>query len=127
MSFLSKLFVGVLSPLARLRQRLLLGQTLRERIAKGEATPTAQVACPLDDRIGKSQQQLIFTLAAVVFLITPPLLAQATPLPSVADATFSTLSRRGTPKDILRGGGKRHACLTKANRRQRVNRHRLTR
>ncbi|WP_295620221.1 hypothetical protein [Chamaesiphon sp. GL140_3_metabinner_50] len=59
-------------------------------------------------------------LATVIFL-------SASPLISVPDAAFATLSRRGTPKDILRGGGKRHACLTTVNRRYRFNHHHPTR
>jgi hypothetical protein len=108
MFFLSKLFVGVVCPWD---ERILIYPTL------GWAS----------HRLSPPPRKSILSLATVIFLSAPPLLAQTTPLPSVPDATFSTLSRRGTPKDILHGGGKRHACLTKANRRHRVNHNRPTR
>ncbi len=43
------------------------------------------------------------------------LLAQTAPLKYIPDPLFSTLSRKGTPKDIKHGGGKRGVCLTRAN------------
>ncbi len=42
---------------------------------------------------------------------------QAAPLKYLPDPTFSVLSRRGTPKDISQGGGKRGVCMTTANTR----------
>ena len=48
-------------------------------------------------------------------LIAPPLAAQTAPLQYIPDPTFSVLSRKGTPKDITYGGGKRSICLTRAN------------
>jgi hypothetical protein len=56
-----------------------------------------------------------FRIAAVIFLSGQQLLAQTAPLKYVPDPIFSTLSRKGTPKDITHGGGKRGACLTRAN------------
>jgi Domain of Unknown Function (DUF928) len=62
-----------------------------------------------------SHLQLILTLAATLILFAPQLTAQTAPLKYVPDDTFSVLSRRGTPKDIGAGGGKRSVCLTRAN------------
>jgi hypothetical protein len=57
----------------------------------------------------------LFALAATVGSSTPQLSAQTAPLKYVPDPTFSALSRKGTPKDITAGGGKRSVCLTRAN------------
>jgi Domain of Unknown Function (DUF928) len=57
----------------------------------------------------------IFALSATILLCGQPLSAQTTLLKYVPDPTFSALSRRGTPKDITYGGGKRSVCLTRAN------------
>lgn len=50
-----------------------------------------------------------------LLLLTTPQIALAAPLKYVPDPTFSVLSRKGTPKDITYGGGKRSNCLTRAN------------
>lgn len=57
----------------------------------------------------------IFNLATVILLSGQQLSAQTVPLKYVPDPTFSVLSRKGTPKDITQGGGKRSVCLTRAN------------
>ena len=57
----------------------------------------------------------IFTLTATLLLSGQQLSAQTAPLKYVPDPTFSVLSRRGTPKDITYGGGKRSVCLNRAN------------
>jgi Domain of Unknown Function (DUF928) len=57
----------------------------------------------------------LFTLVATLLLCGQQLAAQTPPLKYVPDSTFSVLSRRGTPKDITYGGGKRSVCLTRAN------------
>jgi Domain of Unknown Function (DUF928) len=57
----------------------------------------------------------ILTLATILLLSGQQLTAQSAPLKYVPDPTFSTLSRKGTPKDITYGGGKRSVCLTRAN------------
>jgi Domain of Unknown Function (DUF928) len=57
----------------------------------------------------------IFALTATLLLTASQLSAQTTSLKYVPDPTFSVLSRRGTPKDITYGGGKRSVCLTRAN------------
>ncbi len=62
-----------------------------------------------------SSMRSIFTLAATLILFAPQLAAQTIPLKYVPDPTFSALSRKGTPKDITAGGGKRSICLTRAN------------
>ncbi|WP_373544422.1 DUF928 domain-containing protein [Chamaesiphon sp.] len=62
-----------------------------------------------------SHRHSFFTLAAILLLWAPQLSAQTTPLKYVPDPTFSVLSRKGTPKDITYGGGKRSVCLTRAN------------
>jgi hypothetical protein len=56
----------------------------------------------------------LLTLTALLSIATQ-LSALAAPLKYVPDPTFSTLSRKGTPKDITYGGGKRSICLTRAN------------
>ncbi len=48
-------------------------------------------------------------------LSTQQLLAQTTAIKYIPDPLFSTLSRKGTPKDMTRGGGKRSICLPRAN------------
>jgi hypothetical protein len=64
------------------------------------------------------QLRAIFSLAALLStLIGRALPAQAAPLKYLADPTFSALSRKGTPKDISQGGGKRGICMTNANSR----------
>jgi hypothetical protein len=55
------------------------------------------------------------TLIAILLLAGRSSLAQTAPLKYVPDPTFSALSRKGTPKDIGQGGGKRSVCLTRAN------------
>jgi Domain of Unknown Function (DUF928) len=55
------------------------------------------------------------TLLAIFLLAGRSSLAQTAPLKYVPDPTFSALSRKGTPKDIAHGGGKRSVCLTRAN------------
>jgi Domain of Unknown Function (DUF928) len=57
----------------------------------------------------------IFALAATLLLTASQLSAQIAPLKYVPDPTFSALSRRGAPKDVTYGGGKRSVCLTRAN------------
>jgi hypothetical protein len=57
----------------------------------------------------------IFTLSATILLFGQQLSAQTTLLKYIPDPTFSVLSRKGTPKDITYGGGKRSVCLTRAN------------
>lgn len=57
----------------------------------------------------------IFTLATTLLLSGQQVSAQTASLKYVPDPTFSALSRRGTPKDITYGGGKRSVCLTRAN------------
>jgi Domain of Unknown Function (DUF928) len=52
---------------------------------------------------------------AIVPLWGSQLLAQTTAIKYIPDPLFSTLSRKGTPKDLTRGGGKRSICLTRAN------------
>jgi Domain of Unknown Function (DUF928) len=54
-------------------------------------------------------------ITAILWLHGQQLLAQTTSLKYVPDPTFSALSRKGTPKDIIHGGGKRGACLTRAD------------
>ena len=61
-----------------------------------------------------SHRHSSFTLAALLLLWAPQA-AQTAPLKYVPDPTFSVLSRKGTPKDISHGGGKRSVCLTRAN------------
>ena len=56
-----------------------------------------------------------FSIITALWLSGTQLLAPTTPLKYVADPTFSALSRKGTPKDIIHGGGKRGACLTRSN------------
>ena len=62
-----------------------------------------------------SHPQYLLALASTLILWAPQLTAQTAPLKYVPDETFSVLSRRGTPKDISGGGGKRSVCLTRAN------------
>jgi Domain of Unknown Function (DUF928) len=57
----------------------------------------------------------LLRLTALLLLTAPQISALAAPLKYVADPTFSVLSRKGTPKDITYGGGKRSICLTRAN------------
>jgi hypothetical protein len=44
-----------------------------------------------------------------------PLHAQTTQIKYIPESVFSTLSRKGTPKDITHGGGKRSICLHRAD------------
>ena len=62
----------------------------------------------------RSLPQTLLSLTAWLLLIAPPLAAQ-TLLQYIPDPTFSALSRKGAPKDIIYGGGKRSICLTRAN------------
>jgi hypothetical protein len=57
----------------------------------------------------------IFYLAIAFLLNGRQLLAQITQIKYVPELEFSTLSRRGTPKDITYGGGKRSVCLRRAD------------
>jgi Domain of Unknown Function (DUF928) len=50
-----------------------------------------------------------------LLLLSEPQVGFAAPLKYLPDPTFATLSRKGTPKDISQGGGKRSSCLTRAN------------
>ena len=73
--------------------------------------------------IGRSSLELInmslfvksLSIITALWLNGSQLLAQTTQLKYVTDPTFSALSRKGTPKDIIHGGGKRGACLTRSN------------
>jgi Domain of Unknown Function (DUF928) len=58
---------------------------------------------------GLLRQPLAILGAALLFCWQPGL-AQHTELPYLPDPTFSALSKKGAPKDITRGGGKR-GCL----------------
>jgi hypothetical protein len=60
----------------------------------------------------------ILGLAVTILLTGQQLAVQAAPLVYLPDSTFSVLSRKGTPKDITNGGGKRSICpnLTKLDR-----------
>ncbi len=49
-------------------------------------------------------------LSAALLFCWPPGLAQNAERPYLSDPTFSALSKKGAPKDITRGGGKR-GCL----------------
>jgi hypothetical protein len=62
-----------------------------------------------------ANRRSLFSLLVVLFLNGSQLLAQTASLKYVPDPIFSTLSRKGTPKDITHGGGKRGVCLTRAN------------
>ena len=53
--------------------------------------------------------KVALTIATLLLLPTPSI-AEDTALRYTSDPTFSALSRKGTPKDITRGGGKR-GCL----------------
>lgn len=63
-------------------------------------------------RIAKSS-----ALAVLLLLTGRSLAVQAAPLKYqyLPDPTFSALSRKGRPKNIAQGGGKRGVCLTRAN------------
>jgi Domain of Unknown Function (DUF928) len=55
--------------------------------------------------------RLLLTVSSTsVFFSCQPVTAQESTLYYVPDPTFSALSKKGTPKDIMRGGGKR-GCL----------------
>jgi Domain of Unknown Function (DUF928) len=60
----------------------------------------------------------ILGLAVTILLTEQQLAVQAAPLVYLPDSNFSVLSRKGTPKDITDGGGKRSICpnLTKLDR-----------
>ncbi|WP_310418440.1 DUF928 domain-containing protein [Chamaesiphon sp. OTE_8_metabat_110] len=62
-----------------------------------------------------SLARTLLSLTAWLLLIAPPLTAQTAPLQYSPDPTFSVLSRKGAPKDIIYGGGKRSICLTRAD------------
>jgi Domain of Unknown Function (DUF928) len=68
---------------------------------------------PLPRRLIKHSRQLLVVLSTSLFLCWQPLMAQDSSLYYVPDPTFSALSKKGTPKDIMRGGGKR-GCLNLA-------------
>ncbi len=56
-------------------------------------------------------QVIKLALAIATLLLLPtPSIAENTAISYTSDPTFSALSRKGTPKDIMRGGGKR-GCL----------------
>jgi hypothetical protein len=60
----------------------------------------------------------LFGLTAILLLLTGQSRSvRAAPLKYLPDPTFSVLSRRGTPKDISQGGGKRGVCMTNSNTR----------
>ncbi len=55
----------------------------------------------------------LIILSSSLLFCWQPVLAQSTALQYLPDSTFSALSRKGTPRDIIRGGGKR-GCLNLA-------------
>jgi Domain of Unknown Function (DUF928) len=57
----------------------------------------------------------IVSLATLLLPAGQQLIVSAAPLKYLPDPIFSALSRKGTPKDISQGGGKRTVCLTRAN------------
>jgi Domain of Unknown Function (DUF928) len=57
----------------------------------------------------------ILGLAVTILLAGQQFAAQAAPLVYFPDPTFSVLSRKGTPKDITTGGGKRSICPSLTN------------
>jgi hypothetical protein len=65
-------------------------------------------------RLAKGKYPLAIVSLAVLMLVLAgrSLSARAAPLKYLPDPTFSVLSRKGTPKDISQGGGKRGVCLT---------------
>ncbi|PSB56410.1 DUF928 domain-containing protein, partial [Chamaesiphon polymorphus] len=70
---------------------------------------------PLQPRMSRHFHLHLLRLTTLLLLTTPQISTIAAPLKYVPDPTFSVLSRKGTPKDITYGGGKRSICLTRAN------------
>jgi Domain of Unknown Function (DUF928) len=78
----------------------------------------ARFSAPRPNFLHRSTARLITQalLTPLALLLSEcQLLAQTTAIKFIPDPLFSTLSRKGTPKDITRGGGKRSICLTRSN------------
>jgi hypothetical protein len=63
----------------------------------------------------KSQLMKVSLTIATLLLLTSTSIAENTAIRYTSDPTFSALSRKGTPKDITRGGGKRGGLSTTPN------------